>query len=771
MKSINNTNYVNNQKAIKGVLTKELNIISTFNGIGAFSDALKQLGITSNKVICEIDEAANRTYYANNKYVRRKHINDIRKLLRKIKKGLKIDILVSTPPCQSFSIQGLREGFKSENGNLFLTAINLQKKVDANIVIYENVKGLVSHDKFTGQYSSLINQEYKSMIGHTLHTIETLLLEDDRYNYYWKVLNSNQQGLPQNRERIFIVGIKKELDKGFKFPENIDLKYTVEDVLEHKVANNFFYKNNAGHELIPTYQERRVGKIHTIAKYSETMTYESTRRVYAPYVSPCITTNNNAKFKIDGKIRTLTPEEAKRVHGFSDDYKLVGSTTNQNKQLGNTVSPGVYVRLLTSIFEAVKTIPANNITIKKSIVNNSDMNYLNITSKKYEQYMKFIDNGGKLFLEIEKYESMYDKNNKINSRLIKVEITDLLPKGYRNKKQSVRRYRIISPVQNIAKKPANNIDYTRVDAVNTRNRVLYPWVGSKRAFTDKIQEAISVMNMEKSKFYIDSFGGSMNFTINNIEKVKAKYYVINDLDPILASTYKAIKRNYKKVQKYYMDIRAQFLESIPKEFRNMRSITKRYRDKCIDAKMFYKTTVSMLNSETDIYKIAAIFIWKMQYATNGMLNYRKGQVSNTNFSWKFNVQHKLKEIAYYSSILNRYDVIIENLDVFELVKKYSHSNAFIYLDPPYLNTVLKYNSDNSNEFQLKLLKATNKYRYRLYSNEDCKKLYELGIDRYFHHEYRINRKNNLGKTRPNSGGKEYLAFSINNTDYAPRVVS
>lgn len=159
--------------------------------------------------ICEINKEANKTYYNNNPFNPKKHINDIRDLLKKVIKGLKLDILIQTPPCQSFSLAGLRKGLDSDNGNLFLTAIQLQKKVDASIVVYENVKGLVSHDKKVKEYKSLINKDYKGTIGHTLHTIETLLLEDDRYNYYWEVLNSNEQGMPQNRERIFIVGIKK----------------------------------------------------------------------------------------------------------------------------------------------------------------------------------------------------------------------------------------------------------------------------------------------------------------------------------------------------------------------------------------------------------------------------------------------------------------------------------------------------------------------------------------------------------------------------------
>ena len=362
----NTLNFI--QSLVAKIFGQKIKVLSTFNGIGAFSDALKQLGILSNKIICEIDKKANQTYYTNNEFIAENHIDDINELLETIQEGFNVDILIQTPPCQSFSIQGIRAGFESNNGNLFLTAINLQKKINANIVIYENVKGLLSHDKQTGAYTSLINSEYKNTIGHTLHTIELLLLEDNRYTYYWKTINACDQGLPQNRERIFIIGILKELDTGFSFPENIDLEFTVADILEDEVDESFYYNNIANHRLVPANQVRRVNRIHTYGKY-EGMTFQSTSRVHYPYVAPCINTNNYAKFLVNGRVRTMTQEEAKKVHGFSEKFRFVGPKTSRNKQLGNTVSPGVYKRLLVSIFSALKTpkhTVANNIANNKT---------------------------------------------------------------------------------------------------------------------------------------------------------------------------------------------------------------------------------------------------------------------------------------------------------------------------------------------------------------------------------------------------------------------
>ncbi len=470
MQNFSTTTYLQSIKTFIGsFFGRELNIITTFNGIGALSEALRQLGIpTDYHTVCEIDKSANETYFYNFPENREKLVKDIRDLEQSVQKGLNLDLLVQSSPCQSFSIAGARKGLNSENGNLFLTAINLQKKVDTNIVIYENVKGLVSHDKSVGVYDSLINSEYvgKKGIGHTLHTIETLLLEDKRYNYYWKIINSADQGLPQNRERIFIVGIKKELDRGFEFPANTSLKYTVEDILEKKVEESYFYPNKAGHKLNHYNQPRRENRIHTLAKYDETMTYESTRRVYAPYVSPCITTGNYAKYMIDGRVRTLTATESKRVHGFSEEFKFTGSKTQQNKQLGNTVSPGVYVNLFRSIFENVslhtpinnveytptvkrgrplkKTVVVNNhISLLKKIVNAPDENYLNLTGERYEEYQAHLDNGVTLSLSIEKYETLIDKKTQNNVLKKTVSIHSLEKLGFRDRKNGIYRVKIV----------------------------------------------------------------------------------------------------------------------------------------------------------------------------------------------------------------------------------------------------------------------------------------------------------------------------------------
>lgn len=360
----------------------------TFDGIGASSEALRQMAIgieTTER--CELDKDANKTYYENFEKYQENLTLDIYDYYKNVKKGKKYGLLTQSAPCQTFSSQGKKRLLDDEKGKLLLLSVKIQKKVDANVVVYENVKGLIQNGKhiyiykdkdgnetFTrfqltmtekrekgyefirkeeSSFKSLINKDYKNRVGVAFNEMEKELLKDKRYNYYWKIINAADQGVPQNRERVFIVGIKKELDNGFEFPEDVELRYTVQDILEKKVDNKFYFKDYDRYDIIPTNQKMRKNRIHTVANFDSSMSYETSRRIYSPYVAPCITTNNGSKFLINGKVRKLTPTENKRIHGFREEFKFVGSLTKQNKQLGNTISPIVYKNLFNSIFDSI----------------------------------------------------------------------------------------------------------------------------------------------------------------------------------------------------------------------------------------------------------------------------------------------------------------------------------------------------------------------------------------------------------------------------------
>ena len=823
--------------------------ISTFNGIGAFSDALKQMGIKLNpKFICEIDKKANNTFYANNKFDINKHIDDIRELYKKVKKGLKLDILIQTPPCQSFSLAGKRKGLESDNGNLFLTAIKLQKKVNANIVVYENVKGLLSHHKgeytykgendsiFTTQskkgektlikekltliksvnlsYKSLINKDYKNTIGHTLHTIEKLLLQDNRYNYYWKVINSANQGLPQNRERIFIIGIKKELDNGtFKFPQNRDLDFTVADILEDEknVPQNYYYKNTAKHPLNKTNQEQRKNKIHTIAKYDETMTYEASRRVYAPYVSPCITCNNNSKFMIDDKIRYLTPTENKRIQGFSEDFKFIGTKTNINRQLGNTVSPGVYKNLFGEIFNVVSiekeiistSTPTkskkvrkskfisksnNNINIIKNVCNVPDLNYVITDEKIGNDYIQHLNNGGTITMTINKYKNTTDKKNNIIEKKYIVSIDSLEMKGFRNKTQ--RRFKIIGSID-------------KLDKIGKRD-VMCVRPGGKTKFEPKIDYALNQMGVKKKKLSVvlDPFFGGGGITLRNIEKLNFERYIVNDLEPLIYKTMLAVKKNYKKVLDIYQEVNQNYFDLVSTELREyiqkikgkkktkkIKKTLKRIRDNDRKYRDYYKSIGNKLNNHNNmnIYEVAGLFLMFNNKSTNGILDYYEDKTLDlTNCNSEITLKDKSHMIKHWSFVLNFYNVEIYNKDVFELLNDPTiPKDGLVFSDSPYISVdmdkkIIDYGMDNSIQFQQKLQSSLNKFENVIYCNEHCENLYLLGLDKGFDGVCVFPRNNLLGKEekentrvsveflgyRSNKTQVETTIFnSVNNTDY------
>jgi len=759
---------------------KKVSIGSFCTGMAAMPTSLRESGVDFDfKYSCEIDKYCHQTIQENFPDLEEQYNNifdvDPSELPY-------VEVMEAGFPCTTFSLAGKREGFNDkERGTIVFKIYQILQHLIANgkapkVVLLENVKNLVSHDKQTGQYDSIFNNEFtgKKQIGHSLYTIENFILKvlSEHYDITWSIENTLEYGIPHNRERWFCVMTLKGSEYTFDFADmkKVPLTTSVKDYLDDPkdVPLNHYYTKCG---IVPGSEKKykSTGKLELKGDIEGLGYCQSKRLLGINKSTSCLTTGESSKFLVDeenGIIRTLTVNERLKLQGFPASFRWHKKTarTQRLKQLGNTISVNVLMAIWEVLFRD-KLEHAQTKVIKKSIINKPDMQYLNITAKKYEQYMNFIANGGQLTLQVTKYENITDKKNQVNSKVYDINIADLLPKGYRNKKQDVRRYKIISSAQKPVPKSVKNFNYEKIAPVKTQSRVLYTWLGSKRAFTPQIQTAMTAMNLDNTHFYIDSFGGSMNFTINNVTLVKAKHYIINDLDPLLASTYKAVKRNYRKVQKNYSQIRNDFFNSIPSEYRKLSGIPVKDRKNCMQAIKFFKNMTERLNTSKDIYDIAALFIWRMQYSANGILNYKEDQVDTAGYNWKFNVGNKLKEIAYYSSVLNKYNVIIENLDVFELLKKYSYKDTFLYLDPPYLNTALKYNSDNSDKFQLDLVNMSNKYRYRLYSNEDCPALYDLGIDEYFDYSYSFERKNNLGKGKEKPPGKEYLGFSINNLDY------
>ena len=203
-----------------------------FSGIGSPEQALLNLGIKHEiEFACDIDKFARETYLKN--FDCKNMYNDITAL--DMKDLSYVDLLVFGFPCQAFSMAGKRGGFEDTRGTLFYDALRYLKEHKPRYFIAENVKGLLSHD------SGKTFQTIIDCLASTINTQMTLMPFDNLgYHIHYKVLNTKDFGIPQNRERIFIVGIRDDADNNFRFPKEIPLEIKLKDLLENNVSDKYY---------------------------------------------------------------------------------------------------------------------------------------------------------------------------------------------------------------------------------------------------------------------------------------------------------------------------------------------------------------------------------------------------------------------------------------------------------------------------------------------------------------------------------------------------
>jgi len=207
---------------------------SDFSGVGAFNQALKRLGIEYDEIFaCDMDKYARQTfihnygepkYYPTNVYE------------REIPKQ-SLDIYMTSPPCQAFSLAGKRLGKNDKRGILFFNSLEFIEKNKPRFFIFENVKGLLS-DNGGRTFSEWVN----FLGGKSVNGAPVLFPYADSvpYHLYWKVLNAKHYGVPQNRERVFLIGIRDDKDNNFSFPAEDHLTKRLKDVLESEVDEKYF---------------------------------------------------------------------------------------------------------------------------------------------------------------------------------------------------------------------------------------------------------------------------------------------------------------------------------------------------------------------------------------------------------------------------------------------------------------------------------------------------------------------------------------------------
>lgn len=331
-----------------------IKLLSLFSGIGAFEKALENLGIDYDLVnYCEIDKFASKSYSLIHNVDESKNLKDVTKVdVSELPND--IDLITYGFPCQDISKAGKQKGFKDENGNntrsgLFFESLRIIKGTKPKVAIAENVKALTGN-KFKSEFKTVLDS-----------------LNYAGYNCYWKVLNAKDYGVPQNRERVFIVSIRKDIDNfefRFPYPKELDLK--LRDLLEKDVDDKYYLSEkmeryilgNALGTVNKDYYDRSKAIFNKDVAY--TITTEQNKRLgttnyLAEGYDGELKAYDYLKIRSSIKLRKLTEKECFRLMGFDDkDCDVLRdngiSRTQIYKQAGNSIVVSVLEAIFNEIF-------------------------------------------------------------------------------------------------------------------------------------------------------------------------------------------------------------------------------------------------------------------------------------------------------------------------------------------------------------------------------------------------------------------------------------
>ncbi|MBP5983297.1 MAG: DNA cytosine methyltransferase [Fluviicola sp.] len=304
--------------------------IDLFAGIGGFRIAMQNLG---GKCIftSEWDKEAKKTYKANFGEV---PFGDITK--QRIKNYIpeEFDLLCAGFPCQAFSIAGKRGGFDDTRGTLFFDVAEIIKKHKPKAIFLENVKGLRSHDK-----------------GKTLETILNVLRNDLGYFVPEpQIINAKNFGVPQNRERIYIVGFRQDLNiSSFEYPKPLDENPTFEDVKERNVPPTKYFLSTQYVQTLVNHKARHENKgngfgfaiipDNGIANAIVVGGMGRERNLVLDHRITDYTPTTHIKGTVNREgIRKMTPREWARLQGFPDEFVIPVADASAYKQFGNSVA-------------------------------------------------------------------------------------------------------------------------------------------------------------------------------------------------------------------------------------------------------------------------------------------------------------------------------------------------------------------------------------------------------------------------------------------------
>lgn len=304
---------------IKEKLLENFTFIDLFAGLGGFRLALESLGcscVYSN----EWDKDVAKVYKEN---FGDDPLGDITKVDEK--KLPNFEILCAGFPCQAFSISGKKLGFLDSRGTLFFDVARITKEKNPKVVFMENVKNFATHDG-----------------GKTLAAVKATM-EELGYNFFYKVLNAADFGIPQKRERIYMVCFRKDLKvESFNFPKSFPLTKHVEDYLlndEALVKNLYVERSDTfmSKKEDNQYANKpiRLGIVNKGGQGERIYSIKGTAVTFSAYGGGIFAKTGG--YLINGKLRKLHPRECARIMGYPDTYKISQSSSQAYKQFGNSV--------------------------------------------------------------------------------------------------------------------------------------------------------------------------------------------------------------------------------------------------------------------------------------------------------------------------------------------------------------------------------------------------------------------------------------------------
>jgi DNA (cytosine-5)-methyltransferase 1 len=311
--------------------------IDLFAGIGGFHYALEEYGHTA-VFASEWDKDAAHTYEENHGL---KPDGDITKIVAE--DVPEHDIIAAGFPCQAFSISGSRNGFADPRGTLFFDIARIAKHHRPKVLFLENVRNFASHDD-----------------GRTLKTV-LKVLEDMDYVASTRLYNASDFGLPQNRQRFFIVAVAKEFSETpFEFPEPTHVPVKLQDILlDDSALTDKLVINRADiaidYSKIPTEQVNKPVRLGSVGKGGQG------ERIYSP-LGHSITLSaygggvgaKTGLYLIGDKVRKLHPRECARLQGFPESFILPEKNTVAWKQFGNSVPINVLKAIAKEITQQYK---------------------------------------------------------------------------------------------------------------------------------------------------------------------------------------------------------------------------------------------------------------------------------------------------------------------------------------------------------------------------------------------------------------------------------